>query len=190
MGTVLCFVPERFAEFEITLALNLLSDVDEKKIITVGYTKDPVTSYNGMRCVAEMTFAEAAKLTDIEAFLMPGGPICERNETLVSFLQQLDRQQVLLAAICFGPQYLARAGILNTHRYTTSCRPDHIANLGIADPFPREHFTGERVVTDGNIITAQGEAFIDFAFAIANALGLYKTHEEDLKWLYNTILNR
>jgi len=190
MGTVLCFVPERFAEFEVTLALHLLSSIGEKKIVTVGHSHDPVTSYSGMRCVAEMTLEEAAVLPDIEAFLMPGGPICERNEALIAFLQQLNRQRVLLAAICFGPQYMARAGILNTHRYTTSCRPDHIAGLGIPDPFPREHFTGERVVTDGNIITAQGEAFIDFAFAIADALGLYATHEEDLKWMYHTVLNR
>ncbi len=190
MGTVLCFVPARFAEFEITLALHVLRDIGEKKIVTVGYTQEPVTSFNGLRCVADITLEEAAALPDVEAFLMPGGPICERNEALVSLIQKLDRQQALLAAICFGPQYLARAGVLNAHRFTTSCRPDHMKALGLPDPFPRAHFVEDRVVTDGNVITAQGEAFVDFAFAIAGALGLYAAHEEDLKWLYHTILNR
>ena len=63
-------------------------------------------------------------------------------------------QPKLVAAICFGPQFLARAGALAGIPYTTSCTPEHIAQLGVDDPFPREGFVDQRVVEHGHIITA------------------------------------
>lgn len=44
------------------------------------------------------------------------------------------------------------------------------------------------VVVDGNIITAQGQAFSEFAVALADAAGLHKTKAESaatLNWLRN-----
>ncbi|HPF87202.1 MAG TPA: DJ-1/PfpI family protein [Candidatus Limiplasma sp.] len=189
MGKILCFVPERFAEFEVTLALHLLRDMGQREIVTVGYTRDPVVSYSGLCCVPDITLEGASKLHDIEAFIMPGGPIAEHSEPLTALLQSLHAQNILLAAICFGPQYMARAGLLAACHYTTSCSPGHIQKLGIADPFPRENYREERVVTDGSIITAQGHAFVDFAYAIVRRLGIAES-ENDLTWLYNAITNR
>jgi len=44
------------------------------------------------------------------------------------------------------------------------------------------------VVIDGNIITAQGQAFSEFAVALADAAGLHKSKAESaasLGWLRN-----
>lgn len=46
------------------------------------------------------------------------------------------------------------------------------------DPFPRENFILERVVRDGNIIIAQGIAFIDFAIEICDWFNLFENKEE------------
>jgi len=43
-------------------------------------------------------------------------------------------------------------------------------------------------VVDGNIITAQGQAYVEFAVELARQMGLYKNDEEydeDLKWAKN-----
>jgi putative intracellular protease/amidase len=190
MGSIVCFVPEAYADFEVTLALHLAKDVGKRKIVTAGYTREPVTSYSGIKTVADLTLTEAASITDLEAFIMPGGPLREHDERLSSFLQTLDRDGRLLAAICFGPQYMARAGILQNRRFTTSCSPANIKRKGIADPFPRENFVNDRVVTDGNVITAQGHAFVDFAFAIARYLGFYEENKAGLDMLYDAVTNR
>jgi len=102
MGKILCFVPEQYADFEVVLALHLLKDVGKREIVTVGYSPDPVVSYSGVKTLPDCTLEEAAALGDAEAFLMPGGPIRERSERLVSFIRTMDERQILLAAICFG----------------------------------------------------------------------------------------
>ena len=190
MGKALCFVPEQLADYEVILAVRLLKHVCGKEIATVGYSKKPVTSLSGVRYTADITLAEAAALDDIEAFIIPGGPIVQRNEELSSFLRALDRQGALLAAICYGPHYLARSGLLETHRYTTSCTPEDIRKLDIADPFPRGMYVNERVVTDGNIITAMGYAFVDFAFAIARYIGFNSIDEPELEQFFREIMDR
>lgn len=190
MGKVLCFVPEAYAEFEVSLALHLLKGIGKREIVTVGFSRDPVVSYSGIPTVADLTLEDAQALMDVEVFLMPGGPLRERSEPLESLLLALNGRNALLAAICFGPQYLARAGLLSARRYTTSCSPENIRNKGLEDFFPRGLYTAERVVTDGNIITAQGHAFVDFAFAIVRYLGIYDENKAELDWLYKAILSR
>lgn len=190
MGNILCFIPEQCADFEVVFALHLLNGYQDRKIVTVGYSRESVTAQSGIKYTADLTLEEAAELNDIEALIMPGGPIRERNERLVSFLQTLHQRGVLLAAICFAPQYLARCGLLDTRRYTTSCTIEHIRKLGVSDPFPRGQYVDERVVTDGNIITAKGHAFVDFAFEILKYLGIYTAHQDELDGLYMDIVNR
>jgi hypothetical protein len=46
------------------------------------------------------------------------------------------------------------------------------------DPFPRQNFILDRVVRDGNIITAQGNAFIDFAIELADWFGAFEDQED------------
>ena len=190
MGNILYFIPDDFADFEGVLALHILKEIGKRNVITVGCARDPVTGQSGVHYAADITLAEAAKLPDIEAFILPGGPLRKPNEALSALLNALHGQGKLLAAICFAPQYLAHAGLLANHRYTTSCTPATIHRKGIPDPFPRGNFVGDRVVKDRNIITAQGRAFIDFAFVVAEYLGLYETHEVDLRLLQKAIMDR
>ncbi|MBN1777816.1 MAG: DJ-1/PfpI family protein [Clostridiales bacterium] len=190
MRTILCFVPEKCADFEAVLALHLLNDKKDRQIMTVGYSHEPVRAQSGLMYTAELTLEEAAERKNIEAFIMPGGELREPNERLNAFIQALHKHGVLLAAICYAPQYLAHTGLLDSHRYTTSCTPEDVQKLGVPDPFPRGNYADERVVTDGNVITAQGHAFVDFAFAIARHLGDCAGQEEEYDEFYMEIMNK
>jgi len=190
MKTILCFTPGNHADFEAVLALHLLNDKEGRQIKTVGYSHEPAIGMSGLTYTPDFTLEEAAQLKDVEAFIMPGGPLCEPNERLISFIRALHKRGALLAAICYAPQYLAHAGLLNTHRYTTSCTPEDIKEQGVADPFPRVKYVNERVAVDGNIITAQGDAFVDFAFAIAKYLGDYAGQEDDFDEFYRQIMDK
>ena len=105
-------------------------------------------------------------LRDVEALILPGGPIRPQRDELTQLICKIDAEKKLLAAICFGPQYLGRAGILDQHRFTTSCSEETIQSLGVSDPYPRKNYVEARVVRDEHVITAKGSAFVDFAFAI------------------------
>lgn len=96
----------------------------------------------------------------------------------VQLLQKLHNEKKLVAAICFAPQFLGRAGILDSHSFTTSCPEEHIKSLGVKNPYPRQNYIEKRVVTDGNVITAKGYAFVDFAIAVCDWFGIIKSNEE------------
>jgi putative intracellular protease/amidase len=185
---VLCFVSDEMADFEVTLALQLLKQIGNRKVITVSYDLQPVISQSGFTHLPNRTLKEALDLPDVESLIIPGGPIRPQRADLTDLICKTHADGKLLAAICFGPQYLGRAGILDQHRFTTSCSEATIASLHVADPYPRHNYVEQRIVRDGNVITAKGDAFVDFAFAIADYLDVYAGQHEEEARFHNEII--
>lgn len=52
---------------------------------------------------------------------MPGVPIDNAQNGICETAAKMLDSGKLVAAICFGPQFLGRSGILDRYRYTTSC---------------------------------------------------------------------
>ncbi|GAA4866153.1 type 1 glutamine amidotransferase family protein [Paenibacillus vulneris] len=190
MGRILCFISEDFADFEITLAFHKIKNAGKKEVLCVGYDHQPVISESGLTYKPNATLAEAMELQDVEGLIIPGGPIRKQRQELTELIRKLDREEKLLAAICNGPQYLGRAGILAHRKYTTSCSVDRIRQLDVEDPFPRERYVEQRVVRDGHVITAKGRAFVDFSFELFDYLQLYEGRREERDQLFRDIMNR
>ncbi|SFL34704.1 Putative intracellular protease/amidase [Paenibacillus sp. 1_12] len=190
MGKIICLVTEDFADFEITLVFHKIKNIGKRQVLSAGYTYDAVMSESGLHYKPDLTVSEATQLDDIEGLIIPGGPIREQRSELTEFIIQLNQQKKLIAAICNGPQYLGRAGILNNHTFTTSCSIEAIHKLGTYDPFPRENYIDQRVVKDGNIITAKGRAFVDFSFAVFEYLDIYQGQYEEQEQLFKDIMNK
>lgn len=180
MNPILCFYYPSFADFEITLAFHKIKQVGKREVLGLGYDMCPVTSESGLRYLPDITIAEALRLPAVDALVIPGGPIQVPGEGILALIQQLHARNTLLAAICNGPHYLARAGLLASHDYTTTCTQDAAARQGIADPFPRQRYRDERVVVDKHVITAKGRAFVDFSMRLFEQLGIYQNREEML----------
>jgi putative intracellular protease/amidase len=190
LSKILCFVSDELADFEITLTFHFLKSKGNREIVTVGYDLTPVVSQAGLTYLPNQTLIQALDLPDVEALIIPGGPIRPQRDELTQLIQKLHSEKKLLAAICFGPQYLGRAGILDYHRFTTSCSEDKIKSLQVPDPYPRKNYVEERVVCDENVITAKGNAFVDFAFAIADYLELFSSRSAEQQRLYQEIMDR
>jgi putative intracellular protease/amidase len=185
VGKVLCFVYEGMADFEVTYTLYRLKQSGGREIISIGYDLEPVRGLTGFRHVPDMTVMDAFMLEDVEALIIPGGSIREQKEDITRLIRKVHEEGKLVAAICFGPQFLGRSGLLDNHRFTTSCSAEVIRSLGMADPFPWKNYVEERAVRDGNVITAKGYAFVDFAFKIFEQLGIFEDRE--MKRLYNEV---
>jgi putative intracellular protease/amidase len=190
MGKILCFISEEFADFEITLVFHKNRNVGKKDVVTVGYSHDVVVSESGLHYKPAYTLEEVIKSNDIEGLIIPGGPIRNQQRELTELIIKLNDEKKMLAAICNGPQYLGRTGILKECKFTTSCSLDNISRLGVEDPFPRENYVESRVVTDKNIITAKGRAFVDFSFAIFDYLDIYKGQYSEKEKLFRDIMDR
>lgn len=190
MNTILCYASNEMADFEVVLTLQLLRAKGRKDIVPVGIDLSPVVGQSGLTLQPRATLAQALNLPDVEALIIPGGPIRPQPDGLTPLIQKIDREKKLLAAICFGPQYLGRAGILNHHQFTTSCSEDKIKSMQVPDPYPRHNYVEARIICDGNVITAQGSAFVDFAYAVADYLDAFSGHREERDRLYREMMNR
>lgn len=190
MGRIICFISQEFADFEITLAFHKIKNIGHKEVLSMGYTDETVVSESGLSYTPNLTVSEALNLDDIEGLIIPGGPIRDQQRELTELIIKLDQEKKMLAAICNGPQYLGRAGILAKRKFTTSCSIERMDQLGVEDPFPRENCLNQRVVRDGHIITAYGRAFVDFSFEIFDYLNIYHNQYEERDQLLKDIMDK
>lgn len=177
MEKVLCFIYENMVDFEMTLACHL----SDKEVIPIAYEIKIIKSNSGMCYYPMTTVKEALKYTDVAGLIIPGGQNDEQRPELTELIKKLNNQNKLLAAICAGPQYLARAGILKGKKYTTTLTPDKLNEYFhsvLEDPFPRDTYVNENVVRDNNIITAVGNAFVDFSVEVSDYFGNFKDEKE------------
>jgi 4-methyl-5(b-hydroxyethyl)-thiazole monophosphate biosynthesis len=187
--TILCYLYDGFADFETVLACSGMKGDEELDIVYIAYDNLPLKSYGGLTIFPDKTVSEFTQTDDIDGLLIPGGSEREFKPELKELIKKLNKEKKLIAAICAGPEFLAKAGILKGKRYTTSETPQVYEENNEPDPFPRETYEESRIVQDGNIITAQGHAFIDFAFKIWDWFNVYEEdgEREELETLFTQI---
>ena len=191
MDKILVFMYNDMADFEITYATHLLGHELSKQIVPCAYDYNPIKSKGGMIYLPAITVAEVAH-KDYAGLLIPGGwnPIVK--EELLILINEFFDSGKLLAAICAGPRFFAKAGILSKVKYTTSIvewNLIRIEQFNEEDPFPRENFINTRVVRDKNVITSKGISFVDFAIELADYFGHFKGESEKQE-LFSTITGR
>lgn len=174
MGKILCYIYDGMADFEVTLTLHRLRNNGKKEIITIADSLDVLNGQSGLKFVADRLIADDINLDDVEALIIPGGPINNDQNSVCGLIRRMVEKNLLVAAICFAPQFLGRAGILSEYKFTTSCSASHIQKLGCEDPYDRSNYIYDRCIVDRNVITAQGYAFVDFADAICDYLDVKK----------------
>jgi len=189
MGKILCFIYEEMVDFEMTLACHLLN----REIVCIAYGKKVIKSKSGIWYYPMATVKDALDFNDVEALIIPGGFNDEQRQELTDLIQNLNNKGKLLAAICAGTQYLARAGVLQGKMYTTVLTQEKLREffpMTLEDPFPRETYISKHVVKDQNIITALGNAFIDFSVEILDYFHYFKEEKgkQDMTNHYKCII--
>lgn len=188
MSKILVFIYDDMADFEVTFATHLLGHELSKEIVTCAYELRPIKSKGGLLYVPALTVSDA-NAEYYEGFLIPGGWNPVVKDEMLSLINKFYNSEKLLAAICAGPRYLAKAGVLKNVKYTTSivewtdARRKQFGNED--DPFPRENFIDTRVVRDKNVITSKGISFVDFAVEVADYFGQFKDANEKESFFHN-----
>ena len=91
------------------------------------------------------------------------------------------------AGICGGACLLASLGILDGKRCTGMTRGE-APDIPDFRYFEHTEFSNDHVVVDGNLITGQGQAYIEFAMELARQMGLVSSDAEfaeGVNWLKN-----
>lgn len=138
----------------------------------VVYTeKEAVMSEEGIFVIPQKT-CEEFQVEDYDCLILPGCSDTRQaiqNKKLKSFLERFSgNKDFIIGAICSGPMFLAQAGLLKGKKYTDSLFVEMRDQFSFIE---EDNFVAAPVVEAGNIITAQGSAFNDFAVHVARKLG-------------------
>ena len=172
-----------FVQFEIILSLLLLKDKSE--IHTFAVDERVVPSHERIKAMADLTLDDVEP-NDVDLLIIPGGePGTYKDcEDINNLLREIHKRRKPIAAICGGPEFLANAGILKDKRITHGHDPEYALKV-----FTDCTIVDEDVVVDGNIITARGQAYAEFAVEICRQLSFFESEkeaEETLSWFKNT----
>jgi len=174
---------DKFADFEIVQALLLLEDFDR---ITVSFKEKMYTSETGFKVLADIKISEVNP-DEVALFIIPGGEpknlikdpkyekeVQELNELLIN----LHERKVNIAAICGGPTFLANSGALNGKNCTGSIKDDE------KQYFKDAIFQDCDIIRDGNLLTAKGNAFTEFAIEIGKMMKIFENEKDELETLH------
>lgn len=174
MEKVLFVVLEEYADWEaasVAAALNEKPEQGEKKyeVKTVSLTKEPVTSIGGFRTLPDYTLDELED--DFAGLILIGGNSWRKEESkpVIELVHKALDADKIVGAICDGTVFLGMNGILNSGDHTSNYLPELQEAAG-------ENYTGEgryleqQAVRDGNLITANGSAYLEFGKEVLTAL--------------------
>lgn len=174
MEKVLFVILEEYADWEaasVAAALNEKPEQGEKKyeVKTVSLTKEPVTSIGGFRTLPDYALDEVGN--DFAALILIGGNSWRHKESkpVIELVQNALAADKVVGAICDGTVFLGMHGILNNGDHTSNYLPALKEAAG--DSYAGEaRYLEQQAVRDGNLITANGSAYLEFGKEVLTAL--------------------
>lgn len=156
------FLDNGFEEIEAITTIDLLRRANIE-LTTVSITGHPMVLGAHNVAVQADGLMEDIDFSDANMLILPGGAShLESNAALCDLLVKHNKENKLIAAICYAPSVLGKLGILEGKQAT--CYPGFEKYLG-------ESYLGGLVVESHNIITAKGPGLSsDFAFCIIEKL--------------------
>lgn len=152
-------------QLDLTAPYEVFASLPGARVDLIWKTLAPVQSATGLPLTPTTTLADCPPL---DVLCIPGGGGINallNDEAVLDFLRQRAPQVRYLTSVCTGSLVLGAAGLLSGKRATTHWNAhDFLGHLG-AIPVK------ERVVQDGNLITAGGvTSGIDFGLTVVAAL--------------------
>ena len=179
------FYYDEFSEFEVVLIGLLFRQHD---LISIALENREYRSEEGQRFCVDQVIKDV-EIDSIDLLVIPGGeptPLVDNLE-LKGFVENLVAKNKKVAGICGGASLLAGLGVLKGKKCTglSSGKDPDILSYQY---FSESTFLDDHVVVDGNMITAQGQAYVEFAFELARQMGLSENEENyqaGIKWFKN-----
>ena len=171
MKKVALLIFPEFSIQEVASLMYIFRWFYDTKTVTFSSSKKPVYSEEGIAIMPEKTFEEFNK-DDYYCLVLPGCSDFKEvltDEKLFMFLHSFkEDNKFVIGAICGGPILLSLAGLLDNKKFVSSSYYE--MNKGLS-AINYDNFTFQPVVVDGNIVSAVGDAFREFAIEIARCVG-------------------
>jgi cyclohexyl-isocyanide hydratase len=151
----------RVQQLDLTGPYEVFASAPDTKVHLVWKELNPLTSATGLSLTPTMTFANCPQL---DVICVPGGGGVNallRDEETLGFIRKQAANARFITSVCTGSMVIGAAGLLKGKRATTHWNAMDFLPFFGAEPVE------ERVVRDGNIITAGGvTSGIDFGLTV------------------------
>lgn len=159
------FLAEGYEECEALIPLDILRRANIE-VKTVGVGKSTIKSSHRIQLNCDTT-TDNLSFENLQGIILPGGMPgtlnLEKSDAVQAAIDYCNNNNLLIAAICAAPLILGHKNLLNGKNAT--CYP------GFENELFGANFCEQKVVTDGNIITACGVgAAFEFGFEILKHL--------------------
>lgn len=179
--TLVLLYPNAIA-FEVMMAAELLHEHFPVVVATPDGAAHEAS--NGMLIQASLQFQDVIA-SEYRCVLVPGGdPYDMLTEGWAdAILQAANQAGAIIGAICAGPAIITHSGIADGRRFTHGYGDTYREELA---PYWRDaRYELAPVVVDGNLVTAQAYAHIDFGVEmLRQALGIDDAHAQRLVSYY------
>lgn len=162
---VYLFMANGFEECEALVPLDILRRANIE-VKTVGIGGNTITGSHGISVNCD-TVNKDLSFVDLKGIILPGGlpgaTNLEADKTVQTAIDYCAENSLLISAICAAPQILGHKGLLKGKNAV--CFP------GFEKELTGAHIVNQKVVQDGNYITAWGAgAAFEFGFKILEHL--------------------
>ncbi|OEH93017.1 DJ-1/PfpI family protein [Bacillus solimangrovi] len=163
-----------YVEWEIS-TLSYILQLTNVEISTTAINEE-VTHKGNFKVKVDFK-VEDCHADDFDILIIPGGDPAEmiKEEKFLSLIQQFNEKKKWIAAICGAPTFLGAADVLRERKYSSSIGDefDHYLNL--------QYKSETDVTVCENLITAEGNAYVEFAVAVGKQLTIFKDREDELE---------
>ena len=152
-------------QLDLTGPYEVFASARNTKVHLVWKNEEPILAATGLMLKPTVQFDECPQL---DVICVPGGSGINallRDETVLAFIRDQAKHARFVTSVCTGSLVLGAAGLLHGKRVTTHWNA--LDFLPVFGATPVE----ERVVRDGNLITAGGvTSGIDFGLTVISEL--------------------
>ncbi|MDN7242506.1 DJ-1/PfpI family protein [Planococcus sp. N028] len=183
MKEVLIVILDEFADWEaasLAAALNQAPETEgaEQKYLvkTVSLTKEPVRSIGGFTVLPDY---DLASVKDGYAGVILIGGNSWRKEASGQVMQLVQKaldSKLVLGAICDATVFAGKNGLLNDIDHTSN-QLEELKDWAGSDYTGETQYLHQQVVRSGNVITANGTAFLEFGKEVLLALDAFPQEE-------------
>mgnify|MGYP001367783581 CR=1 FL=1 len=180
MKKIIVFLFDGFADWEIAYLTPELMKNEAFELVYFSKDGNPVVSMGGLHISPGISLKEITP-DEVSMLILPGGTAWEKNENDVinPLAEDLFAKGKIIAGICAATVYLGKRGFLNNLRHTSNVL-FYLKEMA-PEYSGEQHYENSLAVTDGNIITANGIASVEFAREIFKKLELHSETEIE-KW--------
>ncbi len=136
---------------------------------TLSLTKDPIISIGGFRVLPDYDIHTLPE--DYAGLVLVGGDnwFSPEAESIVPLVEKMVRENKLVAGICNASVFLGKHGFLNHVKHTSNTL-DYLKDMAGEKYTGETNYIEKQAVCDGNIVTANGTAQLEFCREILYAL--------------------